>query len=125
MKKYYYLFYRLYKYYQRGPSVWQSDWKASVSITVLITFLLMSLIIYYRIYINPLSKIGEGYILPGFAMSVFILNYFIFNFKDNWKTYVQTFEKETSRENKIGQVIVSSIIFLILLNFIVSMYLFF
>ncbi len=39
-KTYHYLFYKFYRFYERGPSIWLSDWKAAFSLMVLEIWLL-------------------------------------------------------------------------------------
>ncbi len=43
MKAYYYLFYKIYKFYEKAPARFWSDWKASISITALEIWLLFLL----------------------------------------------------------------------------------
>ena len=49
-KTYTYLFYKLYQFYEKGVSVWMSDWKATLSLLILEIWLLLSVLVYYKVY---------------------------------------------------------------------------
>lgn len=122
MKKgYYYLFYKLYKHYERGPSVWMSDWKASFSLDVLFYSIIFSAIFYYKILFNRNLHISENNI---YAIILVIMvggsNYFIFHHKDQWKHYVHEFDKWPKDKNRKASLIAWSAIILIIANFIFS-----
>ncbi|MBO6185169.1 MAG: hypothetical protein J6O88_10885 [Chryseobacterium sp.] len=123
-KAYYYLFYKLYKNYERGPSVWMSDWKASFSLDVLIYFLVMFLFIYYNIFINRYANLSksniEVYIL---VISVSLLNYFIFHHRNQWKKIIVEFDQLPKKKNILGSWVVFGVVLFIVANLIFSFYL--
>lgn len=122
---YYYLFYKLYKWYERGPFIWMSDWKASINMDVLMIFLFSSLLNYYKVFFNPTSEIGEGNILIVFGIIISLSNYFIFQHKDQWKVIIQEFDTLPKQTNIIGTLRVWLFVILIISNFIYSFYLFY
>lgn len=122
-KAYHYLFYKLYKWYERGPSVWLSDWKAVLSIDVLWLFFGISLVVYYTILFDRHLQIGNGYLfLTGYVLLIALPNYFIFHHRDQWKDIVKEFDKLPKRKNKIGGWIVFGIVLLIISNMVFAFY---
>lgn len=122
-KAYYYLFYQLYKWYEKGPSVWWSDWKASLSIDVLLFFLLFSGIIYYDVFIDRSFELGDdNTVVLFFILVISIPNYFIFHHRDQWKDIVKEFDQLPKRTNKIGGWIVFGVVMLIITNMVFAFY---
>jgi hypothetical protein len=122
-KAYYYLFYKLYRWYERGPSVWLSDWKAELSIDVLLIFIGISLVVYYTIFFDRYLSIGNGNILLiGYLLLIATPNYFIFHHRDRWKDIVKEFDKLPKLKNKIGGWIVFGVVMLIIANMVFAFY---
>ena len=121
-KWYYYLFYKLYKFWEfiSSPRVW-SDAKAVLTLSVLELFIIYSLIIYYRLLINKDSDFGEG-VIPIFLSILFIAtpNFYIFIYGDKWKAIIVEFDKWSEEEHKRGSRIVWSVIILVILNLIIA-----
>ncbi|KPE48970.1 hypothetical protein [Chryseobacterium indologenes] len=118
---YYYLFYKLYKWYESGPFVWYSDWKAGISIIALEIWTCVSIYSYLSIFLN--RKISLSITEPsGFIPYIIILstNLYFFSSSHKWKLYFEEFEKWPKRKNLISGIIVWSIIALIIFNFIFS-----
>lgn len=116
-KIYDYLFYKLYKWYERGPSVWWSDWKAELSLDVLSIFIGISLLTYYTIYFDRNFR-GDGkFFLIGYVLFVAIPNYFIFHHRDQWKEIVKEFDQLPKLRNKIGGWLVFGVVLLIICNY--------
>lgn len=124
-KGYYYLFYKLYKFSEAAPSKWLSDWKASLTIDILILFVFSSILNYYKTFINPTSQIGEGNLLFIVITIISVLNYFIFHHQNQWKEFVQEFDKLPKQKNKIGSWLILSFVIIIITNFLLSFYLFY
>lgn len=123
-RAYYYLFYKLFKMSEAAPSRWWSEWKASLALDVVIGFFLFSLLIYYKVLINPYTHIGgktETIIVLGIL--ILIPNYFIFHYRDQWKEIVAEFDQLPKKKNRIGGWIVFGVVLLILANLIFSFYL--
>jgi purine-cytosine permease-like protein len=123
---YHYLFYKLYRYYEKGPSVWWSDWKASLSLIVLEIWLIASILIYYKIFLNPSADIigSEGsWIL--LVIIIALIDYFAFHHRDQWKQIVIEFDNLPKRTNRIGGLVVFGFALLIIVNFILSFYLYY
>lgn len=121
---YYYLFYKLYKFSEAAPSRWWSEWKASLSIDVLELFICLTGIVYYSVFTKKGIDFGNGKLFI-FILGLFIClpNYFIFHHGDQWKDYVKEFDQWPKRKNRIGGVIIWSVIILIIANLIFSFYL--
>lgn len=124
-RAYYYFFYKLYKFWENvsDPKFW-SDWKAGVVIIALEIFLLASIFIYYKVFFNRnihLSESNWDIIIP--MLVVVIPNYFAFVHTDRWKDYIKEFDELPKRSNKIGSWIVFSIVLLVIVNLIFSIYL--
>lgn len=122
-KGYYYLFYQLYKWYEKGPSVWWSDWKAALSIDAFILFILLPIFIYYKIYINPYIHLSEGNIdVIIVVLLISIPNYFIFHHREQWKDIVKEFDQLPKHTNKIGGWIVFGVVMLVITNMVFAFY---
>lgn len=122
---YYYLFYKLYRFSEAAPSRWLSDWKASLAIDVLALFVFSSIINYYKVFFFPASTLGEGNLLLVFIVIISVLNYFIFHHRDQWKEFVNVFDKLPKQKNKIGSWAVFGVVFMVVFNFILSFYLYY
>lgn len=125
MKKYYYLFYIIYKFSEKAPSRWLSDWKASFTLDVLFLLIFTSIINYIKVYIYPNSKFGEDNLLLIVGIIICLINYFIFHNNDKWKVIVKEFDKLSKRKNRLGSLYVVSFLFIVFINFILSFYLFY
>jgi|SRR5690554_58203 len=121
---YFYLFYKLYKFYEKGSSVWWSHGKAILTLDVVLFLLVYSFIVYYAVFINRTTNIG-GEIQTIWILGALILipNYFIFEHRDQWKEIVVRFDKLPKKKNIIGGWIVLLIVLIILINLIYSFYL--
>ncbi|ATL75940.1 hypothetical protein IQ37_12740 [Chryseobacterium piperi] len=116
-KAYYYLFYKLYKFWEyiSIPRFW-SDVKASLSIDLLILFTIASIFFYFDLSFGSKTKF-----LICLILMLFVSNY-LFLRNSNWKDYINHFEKLSKTQNNKGTIIVCTIIILILINFIYSIY---
>ncbi len=122
MKVYYYYFYKLYKFWETAPSRFWSEWKASLSIIVIQIWLIVSLFVYYKVFINRFYQLNENLLL-GIGFFVFIMNYFVFHQKDKWKSKIQEFDSFSKRKNIIGGIIVWSLTVVVIIIIIFSFYL--
>lgn len=122
-RAYYYLFYKLYKFweYVSFPKIW-SDFKAGVSMGALEMWLVAGLINYYRIYIDHEMTFSKNLYI-GMVVFVIGLNYFSFVHTDKWKEYNAEFEQLPRKKNIIGGIIVWIIIISIIAGFFTSAYL--
>ncbi|AZA77613.1 hypothetical protein EG347_08840 [Chryseobacterium sp. G0186] len=117
IKIYYYLFYKLYKFweYVSVPKFW-SDVKASLSIDLLVLFAVSSVFFYFDI------SFGDKTIfLACLILMLFVSNYFLLQ-ESVWRKYIDYFEALPKNKNRNGSILVWSIILLILLSFIHSIY---
>ena len=120
-KAYHYLFYKLYKWI--GEDNWLTEWKAGLIINILIFLILLSIFIYYTIYVNPYIHLSDGNIeVIVFFIVINILDYFIFYHHDQWKDIVKKFDQLPKKTNSIGGWIVFGIVLLIITNMIFAFY---
>lgn len=117
LKSYYYLFYKLYKFWEyiSVPRFW-SDVKASLSIDLLILFAVSSVFFYFDISFGDKSVF-----LACLILMLFVSNYFLLK-ETVWRGYIDYFETLPKSKNRKGGILVWSIILLILLSFVHSIY---
>ncbi len=120
---YFYLFYQLFKWYEKGPSIWWSDWKANITVDILIYFLFLPIFIYYKIYINPYVHLSGSYVeVIIIGLSICVPNYLIFHHRNQWKKIVEKFDKLPSHSNKIGGWITFFVVLGIFFNMVFAFY---
>jgi len=118
-KGYYYFFYKFYKFSEAAPSKWMSDWKAVLIINALEIFTCFSILFYYTALTGKSIPIDNGsFLIILYIVFIMFPNYLIFHYKNQWKRYVKEFDKLPKEKNKIGGLIVWSIVVLIIANFI-------
>lgn len=126
-KAYYYLFYKLYRHFQNAPSVWWSEWKATLALDVLVLLIPLSGLVYYMTFVDRHLDLSVKYLglFVGAFVTLFVVlpNYFIFNHKDQWRDIVNEFDQFPKKKNRIGGWIVWIIIFALIANLIFSYYL--
>ncbi len=121
---YQYIFYKIYKFYKRAPAAWWSDWKASLTLDVLLFFIILSLYIYYQVFINPYAKLTSSNIYCVVIVIVIsVFNYFIFGHNDQWMLIEKRFDKLPAKKNKIGSWLVLGFVTLVMSNLLFAFYL--
>lgn len=119
-KGYYYLFYQFYKFGDASPSVFPSDFSASIAISVLELFIIYSLIIYYRLF-DKKSHFGEGITLIVLSLLFIVApNVYLFIYSDKWKDAIEEFDSWPEKKNETGRIIVWCMIILVIVNFIIA-----
>ncbi|SHG85525.1 hypothetical protein [Chryseobacterium vrystaatense] len=122
-KLYYYLFYKLYKFwdYISVPKFW-SNYKASLSIVILEIFIIISCTNYYNILYNSNSGIlsNSGWIT--IVMLLVVVDYYVFHSKDQWNHIIIEFDESCSGKNKIYSILAWGLILLVISNMIFSFY---
>lgn len=122
-KAYYYLFYKLYKFSEAAPSRWWSEWKASLAVDVLLGFLILSIGIYYNVLVDRHFDFGtKTEFVVFFLLLILVPNYFIFHHREQWRDIVAEFDKWPKRKNRVGDMIVWAVIFVIFANLIFAFY---
>ena len=114
---YYYFFYKIYKFweYVSVPKFW-SDVKALISIDVLVLFTVSSAFFYF-----DLSFGNKTTFIICLMLMMLISNHLILR-ENICKEYINHFDNLPKLKNKIGGIIVGSIVLLILTNFTFSIY---
>ncbi|SDZ97322.1 hypothetical protein SAMN05660909_00396 [Chitinophaga terrae (ex Kim and Jung 2007)] len=121
---YWYFFYKMYRLAENAPSRWWSEWKAILFVSVLEIVALMTLEGYFSIIFK--HDILPGYdnlvtILPAVVVTLF--NYFFFLHHNRWKSYIKELDKQSSKQQLIGGLIVWSLVFLIFANLVFMFFL--
>lgn len=123
---YYYLFYKFYKMSEAAPSRWWSDWKASLALIVLKIWFIVSILIYYKIFLNPNADIIGSEISWIFLVIIIsLIDYFTFHHRDQWKEIVAMFDQLPKKQNRIGSWIVLGVVLFVIANLIFSFYLYY
>lgn len=122
-KAYYYFYYQLYKF-TNPTSIFPRQFRATLYLGTLLIFIGASGLYFYGTFIQPGFQIGDGkWSVILYIGIVCLPNFFMFEYKDQWKDIVSEFDKLPKKTNQIGRLIVWSIIILIIANFIFSIYL--
>lgn len=122
-KSYYYVFYKFYKITKESPSIFPSDFGASVIISLLELWSLLSLKIYYK-YFNRddiTTFLSFQVLIP--VIAIIVVNNVLFLDSNSYKKYFAEFDKYSKEKNLKGSKIVGAIIILALVNFGFSLYL--
>ena len=110
-----YVFYTIYRFWEKVPSRWWSDWKAVITICFLL-FFAMSSILNTSIYACKIDLVPETKFLTIIiGLIIYGLNYYYFLYKDKWRGRILKFKSLNKRVDRIGVcfVIFSSIIIII------------
>ena len=119
-RKYYYLFYKLYKFGEASPSIFPSDFTATCTICILEVLILGSLSFYATPFFGRgnLKFISFQVLTP--ILVIVLVNYFAFIHNTVWKKYVKEFDRLPPKKNAEGTWIVLGVIVLIIVNFAFS-----
>lgn len=118
-----YLFFTFYRFWEKAPSKWWSDWKSVISICFLTVFGLLSIygIIMYKLEANLLPKSG---VLPIIiATSIFGVNYLYFLRQERWRNKIIKFDNINGFKDKIGISIVILFVLALIALLIYTVYL--
>lgn len=123
-KAYHYLYYRLYRYYNSGFFVFWTERKAYISICILDAIFVIFMYNYYTIFINRYI-INQDTSLIGYLITalVCVLNYMIFQSRDQWKTIIKEFDNLSRKKRIIYDIAVYIFIAFVFANLIFSFYL--
>jgi len=122
-KAYYYFYYQLYKSIN-SSSIFPRQFRASLYLDILFIVIGLSGLYLYGTFVDTDFKIGDGkWLIILYIGAVCIPNYFIFEHSGQWKFIITKFDKLPKRTNQIGRFIVWSVIVLIILNLVFSIYL--
>lgn len=123
-KAYNYVFYKLYKWYNKGPFIWASDWKAILSMDVILIFIWLSILVYYTIFIDRYVRFDSNLLF--YCIYIFLIrlpNYLLLSYKQSWVNIVEEFDKLPKKRNRIGGWIVFGVVLIVFGNLIFSFYL--
>lgn len=118
-----YLFFTFYRFWEKAPSKWWSDWKAVISISFLKIFALLSIygMVMYKLKINLLPESGTLPII--IAVIIFGVNYFYFLRQERWRNKIDRFDTISSFRDKIGVLIVITLVVFLVALLIFTVYL--
>lgn len=122
MKAFYYFFYKIYLFWENGPIRFWSHFKTGLTIVFLEIWLVLSLFIYYNVFIDRYFHLDRTLFLTISTIIIAINVCFFSNSADKWVLYKESFDKIATRKNLIGGIIVWSIVGLIALNLVVAFY---
>ncbi len=122
-KAYYYLFYKLYKFGEWSPSIFQSDFTATFAIVCLEVLFLGSLKFYYFNFVDH----NDTFVLISFQTiipltAIILINYFAFINDNTWKKYVKEFDRLPKKKNLIGTWLIIGIILFVIVNFALAVH---
>lgn len=119
LKAYQFFFYKLYRFYESSPNNrWWSEWKAYVTILALSIWLYCAIGVSYHYFFNVSMKSSNTSVDLStiiFGLFVGITNWILFERKDKWKVIVKEFNELPKQKDKIGGIIVWTIIILIII----------
>lgn len=120
MKLYYYLFYKLYNFWEfiSIPKFW-SNGKAGISIMAIEMWFLLAIINYYTIFIDQSFRVNNiiVYIILGV---IIVFNTVIFVFYNQWEKYFEEFDQMSKKKNILYGIITWIVIISIILNIVYS-----
>lgn len=99
---YNYIFYTYYRFWEKSPSPWWSEWKAVISMCFMVIFALSSIsnVIMYKSHFN---LIPETRLLPILmALLIFGVHYYLFLYKDKWKVKISSFNMTNKKKDALG-----------------------
>ena len=121
---YFYLYYKLYRSYERGQSVWLSEWKATLTLDFFIYIILSTLFVYYKIFVNRYAKLSVSNFEIFLVLIISnVLHFLMFHHNDKWKIIIQKFDSLPKKSNVIGGWAIGLLLLLILANFVLALYL--
>lgn len=122
-KKYDYFFYVVYRFWEKAPSRWWSDWKAVITVSFFIGFA-FSAIVNVIMYVFRIDLVPRTEVFPILeSLVVFGLNYYYFLYQDKWKEKISHFKNLEKKIDRIGIITVIIIMMLIIFILIFSYYL--
>lgn len=122
-RAYYYLFYKYYKFGEASPSIFPSDFTATIAISVLEILFLASFKFYSTYFFGRsgnLKFMSFQVIIP--LATIFVINYLAFINNTAWKKYVREFDNISTAKNTVGTWIIIGISAAIIFNFSLSVY---
>ncbi|MDK2841774.1 MAG: hypothetical protein PWQ17_1279 [Anaerophaga sp.] len=118
-----YLFYNIYRFWEKAPSRWWSEWKSVLTICFFIVQIILSIysLIMYRIKANLLPDHQIWSIVGGVV--IFGANYYYFLYKDKWKDKISRFKYLNKTTDRVGILLTIFILLFIAIGSIYSVYL--
>lgn len=118
-----YIFYTFFRFWEKAPSKWWSEWKSVLTIsffTILILFSFYSLILYhFNTDLLPKSKFSPMII----GVVVYVFNHYYFLSKNKWKKRIEKFQNMNKARDRIGILLIIVISIIIVYSLIYSIYL--
>nr|MBB6229970.1 hypothetical protein [Mucilaginibacter sp. FT3.2] len=122
-RAYYFFFYKFYQFGEWSPSIFPSDFTATIAISCLELFFLMSLKVYYFDFIDQSVKFKPLSFQLVFSIIVVLsINIYLFIINERWKSYVKAFNKLPRKADILGSLMVGFIVTFVCFNFVYSIY---
>lgn len=102
MSVYHYIYYRLYRLFEKGEFSWWSDvkgWFILAAIEMMI-FALINFKLTAAFDIKSISYLGKEVYIFIIAAPPVLFNYFFFQYNDRWKPIVKHFDKASKQEKR-------------------------
>lgn len=119
---YLYIYYTLYKAAQNSPTIFPYSFITILSFDAILLMFLSSCMFYYTGLTSIIVHISDILFLVIISILVFAPNFFIFDYKNKYKKYVNEFDEIPKNINYKYKIIAWIGIILIILNFIYSLF---
>lgn len=119
-KAYYYLFYKYFKFAKWSPSIFPSDWVATICMVTVELWILFAFLTYWDFLIgnSKYSFFSLRFLIP--FIGILVLKWFAFEKDKGWKKYIKEFDRIPKSKNITGSVGVALFTLLALINFCIS-----
>lgn len=118
-----YLFYTIYRFWEKAPSRWWSDWKTVITMSILMGCFLSAIsnIVTGKLYIDLIPKSTTLPLILVFLICGF--HYYLYSYKSKWKEKIIKFQNISPKKDFYGIFMVVCYFLLITGSLIYSWYL--
>lgn len=97
--------------------------KANIALSILELLFLISIYVYYKIFINRYIHLNNNLYIWIVTVLVYAFNYIVFQSRDQWKTIIKEFDNLSRKKRIIYDIAVYIFIAFVFANLIFSFYL--
>lgn len=120
---YNYLFWTYYRFWEKVPTVWWSEWKAILTLSMLELFIVISLLNWITCVYKITLFLNYPFVPIIISLLIYGVNYYLFLYKKKWKEISLKNEKISKWKDTIGILFVILFTLFVLWCFIYSNYL--